>query len=407
MRLLSCLVKSSLAMVYIFMSASAWAQLATDKTRSNITIDVHHVPISGVLRQLAVAANINLVVSHDLDVQVSLMLFDIDPDVGIKLMCNLPQVSCENGPDGLLVGPIAGSSEAEIMPLHSVKLQYADANDVLTSLQGASSMLSSSGQLFADTRAQQIFVYDEIGHAQKVIEAVTALDLPLKQLLIESRIVIVKSTFGSQKGLDFIGGLGPQYGGGLASDGPLNAGIRFNQLGGGFQLGLVGAHVMLSLELAALEADGQALTLSQPQILVQEGYTGSIHTGQELSYTVATDDGQQQEWKSAVLGLTVVPRVLPKNQVQLDLVVVQDSIGDLLPNGQLSLNTHKLETRAMVGLGQTLVLGGALYQQQLDRLLSNPAISGLPFVGQWFANEQTESERLELLIFVTPRIVNP
>jgi type IV pilus assembly protein PilQ len=164
---------------------------------------------------------------------------------------------------------------------------------------------------------------------------------------------------------------------------------------------------MLSLELAALEADGQALTLSQPQILVQEGYTGSIHTGQELSYTVATDDGQQQEWKSAVLGLTVVPRVLPKNQVQLDLVVVQDSIGDLLPNGQLSLNTHKLETRAMVGLGQTLVLGGALYQQQLDRLLSNPAISGLPFVGQWFANEQTESERLELLIFVTPRIVNP
>ena len=94
-------------------------------------------------------------------------------------------------------------------------------------------------------------------------------------------------------------------------------------------------------------------------------------------------------------------------QVQLDLVVVQDSIGDLLPNGQLSLNTHKLETRAMVGLGQTLVLGGALYQQQLDRLLSNPAISGLPVVGQWFANEQTESERLELLIFVTPRIVNP
>jgi len=78
-----------------------------------------------------------------------------------------------------------------------------------------------------------------------------------------------------------------------------------------------------------------------------------------------------------------------------------------LPNGQLALNTHKLETRAVVGLGQTLVLGGALYQQQLERLLSNPQISTLPLVGQWFEQQKQESERFELLIFVTPSIVNP
>lgn len=164
---------------------------------------------------------------------------------------------------------------------------------------------------------------------------------------------------------------------------------------------------MLSLELLALEASGQVLTLAQPQILVQEGYSGSIQTGQEVPYLVATDNGQQQEWKRAVLGLTVTPRVLPKGQVQLDLLVMQDSIGDLLPNGQLALNTHKLKTRAVVGLGQTLVLGGALYQQQLGRLFSSPALSGLPFVGQWFEQQKQGSERFELLVFVTPRIVNP
>ena len=164
---------------------------------------------------------------------------------------------------------------------------------------------------------------------------------------------------------------------------------------------------MLNLELAALEAIGQVLTLSQPQILVQEGYAGSIQTGQEVPYIVATDNGQQQEWKRAVLGLTVTPRLLPKDQVQLDLLVVQDSIGDLLPNGQLALNTHKLKTRAVVGLGQTLVLGGALYQQQLDRLLTSPTLSGLPFIGQWFEQQKQDSERFELLVFVTPRIVNP
>ena len=149
------------------------------------------------------------------------------------------------------------------------------------------------------------------------------------------------------------------------------------------------------------------LTLAQPQILVLEGYAGSIQTGQEVPYLVATDNGPQQEWKRAVLGLTVTSSVLPMDQVQLDLVVVQDSIGDLLPNGQLALNTHTLQTRAVVGFGQTLVIGGALYQQQLDRLLVSPALSGLPFVGQWFKQNKQGTEGLELLVFVTPRIVTP
>ena len=110
-----------------------------------------------------------------------------------------------------------------------------------------------------------------------------------------------------------------------------------------------------------LEARVLVLTLAQPQILVQEGYVGSIQTGQEVPYLVATDNGPQQEWKRVVLGLTVTPRVLPMDQVKLDLVVVQDSIGDLLPNGQLVLNTHTLQTRAVVGFGQNLVIGGVLY----------------------------------------------
>ncbi|MBT7329673.1 MAG: hypothetical protein HN804_01390 [Oceanospirillaceae bacterium] len=173
------------------------------------------------------------------------------------------------------------------------------------------------------------------------------------------------------------------------------------------QLGLIGAHVLLQLELAALEASGKMLTLAQPQILVQEGYTGSIETGQEVPYVMTTEAGQQQHWKQAVLGLTVTPRVLPHQQVQLDLLVMQDSIGDLLPNGELALNTHRLKTRAVVGLGQTLVLGGALYEQQLDRLLSNPLLAGLPLVGQWFQRRKHGTERFELLVFVTPRIVNP
>ena len=293
----------------------------------------------------------------------------------------------------------------EVLPLHKVKLNYAEADTILIALKNAQSMLSPRGQLLADNRSQQIFVYDDEAHTATLIEAIKYLDQPLEQMLIEGRIVIVKSSLGQSNSLDFIGGLGAKEVLGAANKTPLS--VSFNQLGGSLQLGLVGAHVMLNLELAALEARGLVLTLAQPQILVQEGYAGSIQTGQKVPYLVATDNGPQQEWKRAVLGLTVTPRVLPMDQVQLDLVVVQDSIGDLLPNGQLALNTHTLQTRAVVGFGQTLVIGGALYQQQLDRLIVSPALSGLPFVGQWFKQHKQGTERLELLVFVTPRIVNP
>ena len=373
------------------LSPASFANGYAGNTMQKVTINVHKVTLRDVLYELAQAAQINLVLSHDVDFEISLMLQEIDPYTGLKLMCNTVAIDCQFTQEGLVVGAKAETINTKIFPLHTVKLSYGDADAILLALQSAPSMLSSKGQLLADSRSQQVFIYDDNAHAATLIKAIKALDQPLKQLLIEGRI----------------GGLGPQVvGNGLATQAN-QATVSFNQLGGGLQLGLVGAHVMLNLELAALEASGQILTLSQPQILVQEGYAGSIYTGQEVPYTVATDNGQQQEWKSAVLGLTATPRVLPKNQVQLDLLVVQDSIGDLLPNGELALNTHKLETRAVVGLGQTLVLGGALYQQQLDRLLSNPAISSLPLVGQWFEQQKQESERFELLIFVTPRIVNP
>lgn len=379
--------------------------LSTSVGAQNITMNVHNVALAEVLYELAEAAQLNLVLSHGLDFDISVVLQDVDARTGLTLVCKSVAVDCQYTQQGLVVGEATDQSNTQILPLHVVKLNYGEADSIMLALQSGQTMLSAKGQLLADNRSQQIFVYDDNAHAASLVEAIKLLDQPLAQILIEGRIVIAKSSLGQSSGLDFIGRLGPKAKAADTSGGQL--GVVFNQLGGGLQLGLVGAHIMLNLELAALEAIGQVLTLSQPQILVQEGYAGSIQTGQEVPYVVATDNGQQQEWKRAVLGLTVTPRLLPKDQVQLDLLVVQDSIGDLLPNGQLALNTHKLKTRAVVGLGQTLVLGGALYQQQLDRLLTSPTLSGLPFIGQWFEQQKQDSERFELLVFVTPRIVNP
>ena len=324
-----------------------------------ITMEVHKVPLVDVLYELAEAAQVNLVVTQGLGFEVSLLLQNVDAKSGLVLVCTSVNLDCEYSQQGLVVSLASEGPKTEVLPLHQVKLNYAEADTILIALKSAQSMLSPRGQLLADNRSQQIFVYDDEAHTATLIEAIKHLDQPLEQMLIEGRIVIVKSSLGQSNSLDFIGKIGAKRILGATNKTPL--GVSFNPLGGSLQLGLVGAHVMLNLELAGLEARGLVLTLAQPQILVQEGYAGSIQTGQEVPYLVATDNGPQQEWKWAVLGLTVTPRLLPMDQVQLDLVVVQDSIGDLLPNGQLALNTHTLQTRAVAGFGQNLVIGGVLY----------------------------------------------
>lgn len=371
-----------------------------------IDIDVRQVPITDVLYELALAAKTNLVVADDIDTQVSLVFNQIQPEKGLALICSGFSLTCKHTAQGLIVSQEGDASSMALLPMTRVKLNYVAADDMLSTLQNATALLSPQGQLLADSRTHQMLIYDEVARAAQLTKVIRQLDRPLDQLLIEGRIVIAKSDLGESSGLDFIGALGNGANTSVKPPGA-NLGFGFNSTGGSLQLGLIGAHVLLQLELAALEASGKMLTLAQPQILVQEGYTGSIETGQEVPYVMTTEAGQQQHWKQAVLGLTVTPRVLPQQQVQLDLLVMQDSIGDLLPNGELALNTHRLKTRAVVGLGQTLVLGGALYEQQLDRLLSNPLLAGLPLVGQWFQRRKHGTERFELLVFVTPRIVNP
>jgi len=386
--------------------------LASGLSRSNdielIDIDVRQVPITDVLYELALAAKTNLVLADDIDTQVSLVFNQIHPAKGLALICSGFSLTCKHTAQGLIVSQVADASSITLLPMTRVKLNYVAADDMLSTLQNATALLSPQGQLLADSRTHQMLIYDEVARATQLAKVIRQLDQPLDQILIEGRIVIAKSDLGESSGLDFIGALGSVAGNSSTPSPSANFGVGFNSAGGSLQLGLIGAHVLLQLELAALEASGKMLTLAQPQILVQEGYTGSIETGQEVPYLTTTETGQQQQqWKQAVLGLTVTPRVLPHQQVQLDLLVMQDSIGDLLPNGELALNTHRLKTRAVVGLGQTLVLGGALYQQQLDRLLSNPLLAGLPLVGQWFQRRKHGTERFELLVFVTPRIVNP
>ena len=184
--------------------------LSTSVGAQNITMNVHNVALAEVLYELAEAAQLNLVLSHGLDFDISVVLQDVDARTGLTLVCKSVAVDCQYTQQGLVVGEATDQSNTQILPLHVVKLNYGEADSIMLALQSGQTMLSAKGQLLADNRSQQIFVYDDNAHAASLVEAIKLLDQPLAQILIEGRIVIAKSSLGQSSGLDFIGRLGPK-----------------------------------------------------------------------------------------------------------------------------------------------------------------------------------------------------
>jgi len=382
---------------------------AASRTDGIVDVQAMAVPVQQVFVSLAETAHINLVMQGDLDIPVHVVWRQLPARQALSALCKVVEVHCYwlSADDSLADWQVATGllvTRHEVVPtvdlqVLSVPLRFAQAEQVAEQLQKHVELLVG-GQLLVDKRTQSLLLRVPQPQVPPLLMLIDGLDQPLQQLHIEARIVIATSDVGAS----LRQGLGLQ----LSSQGGANSSVTELALASGnglaaMQMGVVASHILLNLELAAMEASGQVLTLAQPQVVVQEGQLGVIETGQEVPYVMEQDGTQSRQWKQAVLGLSVTPRMLPDDEVELDLSVVQDSVGELLANGELALNTHRLHTRVKLGLGQTLVLGGALYEQQLQRLLSNPVWMSLPLFGSWMQDKKQQSQRFELLIFVTPR----
>jgi len=380
----------------------SWLVLAGVRAEDRVDVQAMDMPVQQIFVRLAAAANVNLVMQGDLDFPVHLLWQQLSAREAIQLLCRMPEVHCYWQPSGALLVTAQAIEPVHELQIVTVPLHFAQAEQVAQQLQLHMELLAG-GQLLVDKRSQNLLLRVPNQQVQPLLQLIKGLDQPVQQLHIEARIVIASSDVGAS----LRQGLGMQLSNRNGTQGDAAELIMLGADGlAALQMGVVASHILLNLELAAMEASGQVLTLAQPQVVVQEGQLGRIETGQEVPYVMEQDGNQSRQWKQAVLGLSVTPRVLPDNEVELDLSVVQDSVGELLANGELALNTHRLQTRVKLGLGQTLVLGGALYEQQLQRLLSNPAWMSLPFFGKWMQDKKQESQRFELLIFVTPRQVN-
>jgi type IV pilus assembly protein PilQ len=353
----------------------------------------------------------------------------------------------------------------ELAPLVTefIRVKYADAKelfdlfDVDEQESGGSgaddrtatkSILSERGSAIVDTRTNTIILTDTEDKIAQFRRLVDRIDIPVRQVEISARIVIATTDFAREMGVrwgiagvkevdgDLVSFVGTRQGqkadgvidmftidsseidedGTVTNEHELTLGESLavdlgvqNSLGpsGSISLGLLTSDLFLDLELSALENSGYGEIASQPKVLTGDKQKAIIRSGQEIAYQEATSSGATNvEFKEAVLKLEVTPQITPDNRVILDLFISQDSLSTLVVGGVPALDITDIQTKALVGDGQTLVLGGIFQYQDFSGEEKVPLLGDIPYVGRLFKNKFSNSEKREILFFIPPKILD-
>jgi type IV pilus assembly protein PilQ len=260
----------------------------------------------------------------------------------------------------------------------------------------------------------------------KIRKALKRLDVPVRQVMIEARLVTVRSDVSSELGVKWgfghlassqngrlvIGASSPgdtaQAGGSGALSIPssLNVDLGAASIGASrFAIGIGNSTSLLQMELSALESDGKAEIISQPKVITANGMPARIQSGDEIPFQTVEDGEVSVEFKEVVLSLDVTPQITPDNRLILDLKINQDSIGEELPNGEVGIVTNEVVTQVLVNNGETIVLGGVFQKEASETVTKVPFLGDIPFIGRLFTRTTHRNDKTELLIFITPKII--
>jgi len=328
----------------------------------------------------------------------------------------------------------------ELAPLRSEYLQvnYAKAKDMEALIKSQNnSLLSPRGSVTVDERTNTLLLQDTSDRLADVRRLVATLDIPVRQVLIESRIVIVSNDFkrelgaifgftgwhangntlyntaGTAAGINNNSGTPPA---GSAFTVPpaanrYNVNLPVGNPAGSIALGVLGSNFVVDLELSAAQAETQANIISSPRVVTANQKEATIEQGVEIPYQQSASSGATTiQFKKAVLSLKVTPQITPDNRIIMDLDVRDDSVGSVVvASGGVnvpSINTREIATQVLVNDGQTVVLGGILETTQREDDTKVPYLGDIPFLGHLFKNTSHQDNKDELMIFITPKIVH-
>jgi type IV pilus assembly protein PilQ len=429
-------------------------------TGERLTHNVQDIDARAVLQLLADISGRNIVVSDTVSGNVTLRLQNVPWDQAMDIVLATKGLDMRENGNVIIVAPaqeIAAREKADLEsrkeiqqlePLFSEYLQvnYAKALDLaaLIGSGGENSLLSARGSVAIDDRTNTLLLKDTADRINDIRRLVTQLDIPVRQVLIESRIVIVNDDFSRDLGIrwGFTGvaengsnGLYAITGNANGTDDIAQSGIDNNQSigtpfpvdtpdlsdrfmvnlpvanpAGSFALAILDDDYLIDLELSAAQAEGNGEVISSPRVITANQKEAKIEQGVEIPYQEASSSGATTtSFKDAVLSLTVTPQITPDDRIIMDLQVTKDSVGELVSDGfggrVPSIDTRAVSTQVLVENGQTVVLGGIYETTRSEQTNKVPYLGDIPALGALFRSTQVVSNKSELLIFVTPKIL--
>ena len=414
-------------------------------TGEKLSLNFQDIEVRSVLQLIADFTELNLVASDTVRGRITLRLQNVPWDQALDLILKTKGLDKRKVGNVMLVAPadeIAAREKLELESQRQVKelaplrteyltVNYAKAAEV-AELVTASGFLSERGTITVDERTNILLIQDTSANIDEVRFMLDQLDIPVRQVMIEARIVIARSDAAEELGVKwgvghfdrspvtgFTEGFGTWGNKEGFEDTLENSQYSLGSGNLGVDLGVISTeasrislgyfdvdHGLVDLELSALESDGRADIVSTPKVLTADQQTAKIQSGTEVPYQEASSSGATStSFKEAVLSLEVTPQITPDGRIIMELKVNQDSVGEIF-NGVPSIDTNEIETSVVVDNGQTVVLGGVFRSEDVEAVVKTPFLGDLPVLGRLFRRTTNSNQKAELLVFITPRIVN-
>lgn len=413
-------------------------------TGEKLSLNFQDIEVRSVLQLIADFTGLNLVASDTVGGSITLRLQNVPWDQALDLILKTKGLDKRQIGNVLLVAPadeIAAREKleletnkqiAELAPvrLDIVQVNYAKAADIVALIKEDEELISDRGFISSDVRTNTISVRETAEKLEEIRRLVSTWDVPVRQVSIEARIVRAQTNVAENLGIRWGGAAYDVSGNNVFTVGgsqqslqeardaaagnsstitfPGALAVDLGVSGEGassFAIGWGSDDFLVDLELSALESDGQAEVVSQPRVVTADRQTASIKSGEEIPYQEASSSGATSvSFKEAVLSLEVTPQITPDDKIIMDLVVNQDSRGEVTA-GIPSINTNNVTTQVLVGNGETVVLGGIFQSEVATQTTKTPFLGDIPYLGRLFKRTEKIDERSELLIFITPKII--
>ncbi|WP_171499848.1 type IV pilus secretin PilQ [Acinetobacter indicus] len=450
---------------------------AQSYTGKKISLDFQDIEVRRVLQLLADFTGINMVAADTVQGNITLRLKDVPWDQALDIILKTKNLDKRRNGNVIWIAPVAELIKAEeeakaiaqsvkLAPLQTeyIQLNYAKAADIeklitdgknasnsrggTNSVSGADplgdsvgSLLSPRGTVSVDPRTNTLIINDTAQKIDQIRGMIDLLDVSVKQVMIEARIVRATTDFTKEMGVKWgilsqgimnnnhllVGGNDTTLwnlrepekdddtgGWKYEIERPQNLNVDLGVTSAGasrIAFGLISlSDFMLDLELSALQADGYGEVISTPKVLTADKQQAKVASGTQIPYQSAEGGGvnavSTTEFIDATLSLDVTPSITPDGKVQMNLNITSDSPGAPTPTGQLTINKNSINTNVLVDNGETVVLGGIFEQQTANQQTKVPFLGDIPYLGRLFRKDIKSDNKRELLIFVTPRIVN-